>query len=68
MGATEFDLAIASSVAHSTIWRWQAEHIEFFESAQEGKARFDHRVERSVATRAIGYDQVTRRRRNTRAK
>jgi hypothetical protein len=57
-GATDFDLATAFSVVQSTIWRWTVDFPEFLESIEKGKTAFDRRVERSMGTRAIGYEYI----------
>ena len=42
----------------ATLYRWKAEHPAFSKVFKLGKAEADDRVERSLYSRAIGYDYV----------
>jgi hypothetical protein len=54
-GATTAELASFFGVATQTIDNWTVRYREFANAVQAGKRGFDHRVEHSLAARAIGY-------------
>lgn len=55
LGATDMELADFFGVARSTIYAWRNEHEEFSDAVIAGKDRADHRVERALFERAVGY-------------
>lgn len=58
-GATDAELAEEFEVSTSTIWRWSCKYEDFWNAIHVEKAKFDERVERSLAQRAVGYSYNT---------
>lgn len=56
LGATDIELADFFKVSRATIYRWQASYPEFCDTLKMGKASADNRVERSLFSRATGYE------------
>lgn len=56
LGATDQELADFFGVAVSTLYLWKLEHPAFSEALKSGKAEADDRVERSLFSRATGYE------------
>lgn len=59
LGATDADLATLFGVTTQCIWLWTSKHPEFGVAARSEKAVFDHKIERSLAQRALGYSVDT---------
>ena len=55
MGATDSELADAFNVSIDSIRRWQVTHTDFCDAVKVGAGEYDHRIERSLAQRALGY-------------
>jgi len=55
LGITDYELSEFFEVAVSTIYLWKLKHPKFSEALKVGKDSFDDRIERSLASRAIGY-------------
>lgn len=55
LGATDEDIADFFSVSVRTIVRWKLQHESFCLALKSGKEHCDHRVERSLYQRAVGY-------------
>ncbi len=56
LGATDMEVADFFGVNVATLNRWKGEHPEFCASLKAGKASADDRVERSLFSRATGYE------------
>ena len=56
LGATDIELADFFEVEVRTLYRWKGEHPEFCQSLKVGKDVADDRVERSLFSRATGYE------------
>jgi hypothetical protein len=56
-GATDEELAEEFRVHRVTIYRWRREHPEFAAAVKLAKEEADDRVERSLYSRANGYDR-----------
>ena len=54
-GATVSELAQMFGVQNATIWKWRQTHEEFDNAFPEFGSRYDERVERALAERAVGY-------------
>ena len=57
-GLTDLEIADVLDVSPATLYRWKAEHPAFSRVFKLGKAEADDRVERSLYSRAIGYDYI----------
>lgn len=55
LSATDPELADFFEVSVATIHRWKHDHEEFCDALKVGKDAADHRVERSLYQRAVGY-------------
>jgi hypothetical protein len=55
LGATDLEIADFFNVSLRTIANWQTQHPEFRDAIKLGKVEADHRVERSLYNRAVGY-------------
>lgn len=56
LGATDAEIADFFEVDVRTLYRWKGEHAEFCHALKSGKTEADDRVERSLFSRAIGYE------------
>lgn len=56
LGATDMEVADFFEVEVRTLYRWKTEHDAFCQALKSGKAESDERVERSLFSRAIGYE------------
>lgn len=56
LGATDIELADFFEVEVRTLYRWKAENELFCQALKAGKAEADDRVERSLFSRANGYE------------
>lgn len=56
LGATDQEVADFFDVSTRTIYRWKALHDAFCQALKAGKAEADDRVERSLFSRATGYE------------
>lgn len=56
LGATDIELADFFEVNVATLYRWKNEHQEFCEALKVSKEIADDRVERSLFSRANGYE------------
>lgn len=56
LGATDQEVADFFEVSVRTIYRWKAENDAFCQALKSGKAEADDRVERSLFSRASGYE------------
>lgn len=56
LGATDIEIADFFDVDVRTIYRWKAENDAFCHALKSGKEDADERVERSLFSRAIGYE------------
>ncbi|MGV8823024.1 terminase [Methylibium petroleiphilum] len=56
LGATDQEVADFFEVSTRTIYRWKALHDAFCQALKAGKAEADDRVERSLFSRATGYE------------
>jgi hypothetical protein len=56
LGATDLEIADFFEIDVRTLHRWKAEHDEFCHALKAGKAQADERVERSLFSRANGYE------------
>jgi len=57
-GMTDIEVADMLGIGLATLYRWKLEHPGFSRVFKLGKAEADDRVERSLYSRAIGYDYV----------
>ena len=56
LGATDLEVADFFGINVATLNRWKGEYPELCESLKVGKAASDDRVERSLFSRATGYE------------
>lgn len=56
IGATDIEIADFFEVDVRTLYRWKGEHEEFCQALKAGKDVSDERVERSLFSRATGYE------------
>lgn len=56
IGATDLEIADFFDIDVRTLHRWKADHSEFCHALKVGKAQADERVERSLFSRANGYE------------
>ena len=57
-GLTDFEIADVLDVSPATLHRWKMQYPNFARVFKLGKAAADDRVERSLYSRAIGYDYI----------
>jgi hypothetical protein len=57
-GMTDIEIADVLTVGLATLYRWKLDHPEFARIFKLGKAAADDRVERSLYSRAVGYDYI----------
>jgi hypothetical protein len=57
-GMTDIEVADMLGIGLSTLYRWKLDHPAFARVFKLGKAAADDRVERSLYSRAIGYDYI----------
>ena len=57
-GMTDFEIADMLGIGLATLYRWKLEYPGFSRVFKLGKAEADDRVERSLYSRAIGYDYI----------
>src|SRR6516162_4680655 len=57
-GMTDIEVADMLGIGLATLYRWKLEHPGFSRVFKLGKAEADDRVERSLYSRAIGYDYI----------
>ena len=60
-GMTDIEVADMLGIGLSTLYRWKLDHPAFARVFKLGKAAADDRVERSLYSRAIGYDYIAER-------
>lgn len=56
LGATDIEVADFLEVDVRTLYRWKGEHEVFCQALKAGKDLSDERVERSLFSRATGYE------------
>lgn len=56
LGATDIEIADFFEIEVRTLYRWKADNDEFCQSLKAGKTEADDRVERSLFSRANGYE------------
>jgi hypothetical protein len=56
LGATDQEVADFFKVSARTLYRWKGENEQFCQALKTGKSVADERVERSLFSRAIGYE------------
>ena len=57
-GLTDSEVANMLGIGLATLYRWKAEHPAFSKVFKLGKGEADDRVERSLYSRAVGYDYI----------
>ena len=57
-GMTDIEVADILGIGLATLYRWKLDHPAFARVFKLGKAAADDRVERSLYSRAIGYDYI----------
>jgi hypothetical protein len=57
-GMTDIEIAEMLGIGLATLYRWKLDHPAFVRVFKLGKAAADDRVERSLYSRAIGYDYI----------
>jgi transposase-like protein len=57
-GMTDIEVADILGIGLATLYRWKAQHPAFSRVFKLGKAEADDRVERSLYSRAVGYDYI----------
>jgi hypothetical protein len=58
-GMTDIEVADILGIGLATLYRWKLDHPAFSRVFKLGKAAADARVERSLYSRAVGYDYIT---------
>lgn len=56
LGATDIEIADFFEIDARTLYRWKGENEEFCQALKAGKGFSDERVERSLFSRATGYE------------
>ena len=56
LGATDIEIADFFEIEVRTLYRWKTENAKFCQSIKAGKDHADDRVERSLFSRATGYE------------
>jgi hypothetical protein len=56
LGATDTEIADFFEVNVATLYRWKLDNADFCDALKSGKVEADERVERSLFSRAIGYE------------
>ncbi len=56
LGATDIEIADFFEVDVRTLYRWKGAYVEFCQALKAGKEVSDNRVERSLFSRANGYE------------
>src|SRR6516165_12329800 len=57
-GMTDIEVADMLGIGLATLYRWKLENPAFSRVFKLGKAEADNRVERSLYSRAVGYDYL----------
>ena len=57
-GMTDIEVADILGIGLATLYRWKLDHPAFSRVFRLGKAAADARVERSLYSRAVGYDYI----------
>src|SRR5262249_6754098 len=57
-GMTDIEVADMLGIGLATLYRWKLEYPAFSRVFKLGKAEADNRVERSLYSRAVGYDYI----------
>lgn len=57
-GATDQEIMNHFGISNAALYRWREKFPEFKAAMDEGKAKFDERIERSFADRARGYNHM----------
>src|SRR5262249_11600614 len=57
-GMTDIEVADMLGIGSATLYRWKLEYPAFSRVFKLGKAEADNRVERSLYSRAVGYDYI----------
>jgi len=57
-GLTDIEIAEMLGISLASLYRWKLDHPAFARVFKLGKAAADDRVERSLYSRAIGYDYI----------
>jgi transposase-like protein len=55
-GLTNEEIALKLGISTTTLYNWQKKYVEFLEALKKGKEVVDAKVEKSLLTRALGYD------------
>jgi hypothetical protein len=55
---TDIEVADILGIGLATLYRWKLDHPAFARGFKLGKAEADNRVERSLYSRAVGYDHL----------
>src|SRR5215813_14110923 len=57
-GMTDIEVADMLGIGLATLYRWKLDYPAFARVFKLGKAEADDRVERSLYSRAVGYDHI----------
>jgi len=55
-GLIDEEICAKLGISHTTFYRWQKKHVEFYEALKRGKEVVDAEVEKALLTRALGYE------------